>query len=211
MTLARAEHSLRRLQKALRNNRSIDYCHKLWSRVIRDRDHNHCVVCGNPGRVEAHHIVRKTFFPGLRFETGNGITLCAEKCHRFVHRGFNGRPDMSLPMDAEGAERIEVITELFGHLVLAERRHHLVADEYYNLSDRALSVFRKFQSISPELEIPGSRVEQAWRIWSQTPRSTLNALVQANGFELPPNHLESGPLAYESPDGDFLIFSFPTE
>jgi hypothetical protein len=114
-------------------------------------------------------------------------------------------------MDAEGAERIEVITELFGHLVLAERRHHLVADEYYNLSDRALSVFRKFQSISPELEIPGSRVEQAWRIWSQTPRSTLNALVQANGFELPPNHLESGPLAYESPDGDFLIFSFPTE
>jgi hypothetical protein len=82
MTLARAEHSLRRLQKALRNNRSVDYCHKLWSGVIRDRDDNHCVVCGNPGRVEAHHIVRKTFFPGLRFETGNDrqrdYALCRE-------------------------------------------------------------------------------------------------------------------------------------
>jgi hypothetical protein len=114
-------------------------------------------------------------------------------------------------MDAEGGERIELITDLFGHLVLAERRHHLVADEYYYLSDRALSVFREFQSISPELEIPGSRLEQAWRIWSQSPRSTLNALVQANGYALPPDHLETGPLAYKSPDGEFLIFSFPIE
>lgn len=130
MTLARAEHSLRRLQRALRNNRSVDYCHKLWSRVIRGRDDDSCVVCGSLDRVEAHHIVRKTFFPGLRFETGNGITLCA-KCHRTAHRGFNGRPDMSLPMDAQGGERIELITHLLGHLVSAERRHHLVADDYY--------------------------------------------------------------------------------
>jgi hypothetical protein len=210
MTLARAEISLRRLQRALRNNRSVDHCHKLWSRVIRGRDDDSCVVCGSPDGVEAHHIVRKTFFPGLRFETGNGITLCA-KCHRAAHRGFNGRPDLSLPMDAQGGERIELITALFGHLVSAARHHRLITDDYYHLSDRALSVFREFQGIPQGLEISGSRLEQAWRIWSQTPRATLNALVQANGYELPPDHLESGPLAYESPDGDFLIFSFPIE
>lgn len=43
-----------------------------------------------------------------QFQTGNGITLC-KKCHTEAHTGFNRRPDLSLPMNAQGGEKIETL------------------------------------------------------------------------------------------------------
>jgi hypothetical protein len=48
-------------------------------------------------------------------QTGNGITLCST-CHADAHRGFNGRADLGLPMDAQGGEKIELLVDLYGAL-----------------------------------------------------------------------------------------------
>lgn len=36
------------------------------------------------GKLEAHHICRQAIFPLLRFDVGNGQTLC-RACHRKLH------------------------------------------------------------------------------------------------------------------------------
>ena len=79
-----------------------------WSAVIQARDSYRCVLCGSVERTAAHHICRKSFLSEARFLTGNGITLC-QPCHREVHAGFNGKPDLSEPMDAQGGQKIETL------------------------------------------------------------------------------------------------------
>ena len=50
-----------------------------WAKAVKDRDNWVCriadVNCN--GRMEAHHILRWSEFPELRYEVNNGITLCA--------------------------------------------------------------------------------------------------------------------------------------
>ncbi len=50
------------------------------------RDNYTCVICGERGkRLNAHLIKPWITHPELRFDVGNGITLCT-KCHREDHR-----------------------------------------------------------------------------------------------------------------------------
>jgi hypothetical protein len=98
-------------------------------------------------------------------------------------------------MDAEGGEKIDLLTALFGSLIADAKQRHLLTDEYYYLSDDVLETFKAFQSIPRQLAFPGSRLEQAFLIWRQTPRCTLNALLQANGFSLPDDFIQYGSLA----------------
>src|SRR5690349_8596450 len=92
------EQGLSRLRRVVTTGRSLVTCLRLWSEFIRLRDGNRCVACHETKNLSAHHICRKSFFREARFLTGNGITLC-RTCHKEVHAGFNGKPDMSLPMD----------------------------------------------------------------------------------------------------------------
>lgn len=95
---------LEKLRAALAEGLSREFCLRRWSDFIRERDGHRCVDCHSRRRLSAHHICRKTLLETAQFETGNGITLC-NKCHRRVHEGFNGRPDLSLPVDAQKMER----------------------------------------------------------------------------------------------------------
>ncbi len=150
-----------------------------------------CVICHSQSNLTAHHIVRKSFLPEARFQTGNGITLC-NVCHKEPHKAFNKRPDIDLPMDAQGGENIELLMGFFSALMSDAKRRSLLNDQYYYLSDEVLIKFKAFQSISRDLPFPGTRLEQAYLIWRQTPRRTLGAFLQAMGFSLSDDFIQLG-------------------
>jgi hypothetical protein len=53
-----------------------------WRTQVFERDDFTCQECGQRGtRLHPHHIKPFAYFPDLRFEVGNGRTLCVE-CHR---------------------------------------------------------------------------------------------------------------------------------
>lgn len=193
------EKALLSLQKALGAGRSTRYCHALWSRFVRMRDKCRCVMCGSSERIAAHHIFRKSLLSYARFDTGNGISLCHD-CHSEAHVGFNGRPDLDKPMDAQGGEKLEIALDFLSALLDRAREEDILRDDFYFFSDAALRTLKLAQSIEENVVFPGLRLEQAWRIWRQTPRSVLKALFKANGFTLPDDFIQ--------PDnGSFIIFS----
>lgn len=193
MEIFEIDEALRRLDRAVSIGRSSAYCHRLWSNFIRLRDLQRCVACDSTRGISAHHILRKSFLYGARYEIGNGITLC-RSCHKEVHSDFNGRPDLGKPMDAEGGENIERMVELLGCLASDAQERGILCDKYYYLSDQYLRTCKRFQGISEGTEFPGTRLEQAYWIWRQTPREMLRALLSANGFELPEDFIQTGPI-----------------
>lgn len=168
-----------RLQKALMNGASSKRLLRLWSQFIRMRDNYSCVVCDQTDNVAAHHICRKTFLPRAQFETGNGISLCGS-CHRYVHQGFNGRPDLNLPMDSQGGEKIDTMSWLYGELEDNARKRGILSDEFYYLSDSTLLVFKRFQTYHEDTYFAGCRLEQANSIWRNSPLTLINAVLEAN-------------------------------
>lgn len=189
------DEALRRLDNAVLNGRSTNYCHRLWSQFIRLRDLHRCVACDSPDRISAHHILRKSFLIHARFEIGNGITLC-QSCHSATHRTFNGRPDLGLPMDAQGGENIEEMVTLLGYLASDAQERGILCDKYYFLSDQYLVTCKNFQGFESDMVFPGTRLEQAYWIWRQAPRQVLKAILSANGVELPPKFIQLGPLVW---------------
>jgi len=65
---------------------------KSWRRAVYYRDNFTCHRCGLNGTrkhpIEAHHIKAFAFYPDLRFEVTNGITLCKE-CHKYETSRLN--------------------------------------------------------------------------------------------------------------------------
>ena len=60
--------------------------YKAWRRDVFERDSYTCQYCGQiGGKLNAHHIKPYAYYPDLRTDLDNGITLCV-KCHRAVHR-----------------------------------------------------------------------------------------------------------------------------
>jgi hypothetical protein len=191
--------ALERFLTAIEGYRSLRYCLRLWSEFIRVRDGQRCVVCHDTSGLSAHHIIRKSLIPEMQLEFGNGITLC-RSCHREPHEAFNRRPDLTLPMDYEGGDNIDLAAALFYALGEDAKERGLLCDEYYYLSDSALRTFKRFQCIDPDLEFPGYCVEQAYLIWRQTSRAVLRLLLEANGATLPPDLIQTGPFTIISMD-----------
>lgn len=127
---------------------SPQWCLRLWSRFIKARDLYRCVCCDSNESIQAHHIIRKCLYPWAAFEMGNGISLC-RVCHRKVHEKFNGRPDLTLPLDAEQGDDQDEWAYLFGLLLedaisrnlvavwLAEQRERAASDMNSSLSSKA--------------------------------------------------------------------------
>jgi hypothetical protein len=79
----------------------------------------------------AHHIARKSLWKDLQFQTGNGISLC-RNCHHEPHSGFNRRPDLTRPIDAEGGEKLDLMTGMLLALVIDARDRGVLQDDYYH-------------------------------------------------------------------------------
>jgi hypothetical protein len=100
-------------------------------------------------------------------------------------------------MDAEGGEQIERMVELLGYLAADAQERGVLCDRYYFLSDCYLATCKRFQGIEESTQFPGTRLEQAYWIWRQTPRHVLRAILSANGVELPANFVQLGPLVWQ--------------
>lgn len=193
--------TLMALHDAIQHRRSRVSCLRRWSDFIRARDAHRCVDCHETKRLSAHHICRKSFLPAAQFQTGNGITLCRD-CHRDTHLGFNGRPDLSLPVDAQGGEKLDRMERLYSILVDDAVERGMMCDEYYYLSDDVLEAFRRMQGYGPETSFPGSRIEQAFLILAETEHDVRAAIAAANGFASPGTTMLPGGLMLTVEDVD---------
>ena len=189
------------LQAALADGLSRRRCLRRWSEFIRERDGHRCVDCHSRRNLSAHHISRKTFFTQAQFQTGNGITLC-NICHREVHQGFNGRPDMSLPVDAQGGEKLPLMERLYSILTDDAVERGLMRDEFYFLGDEVLGSFKQMQGFDSTTYFPGSRIEQAYLILAECEQSMRRSLIEANGMPAPDRPLLPGGLYLVLPEKD---------
>lgn len=57
------------------------YCMEIWSEIIRFRDKNKCVLCGNYKYVQAHHLISRKYAP-TRYDINCGVSVCSG-CHVF--------------------------------------------------------------------------------------------------------------------------------
>lgn len=209
------------LKNAVLNERSNTYCLKLWSKFIRERDGNCCVICNSKNRLSAHHVIRKSLWKNLRFQTGNGITLC-HSCHKDPHEGFNQRPDLNQVMDAQGGEKIDLFTGYLGALVIDSAARNIYQEHYYFFDDFALEAFKKIQGIPDTAKFDGRRIEQAYKIWNQTPRGILDAIMNSLGVSIAEDYVQNEIMTmhysdkYTKEDGspaDVMYFRYipPTE
>lgn len=59
--------------------------YKDWRKSVFERDGFTCQICGARGvRLNAHHKKEYAYFPEMRYEISNGITLCVP-CHIGIH------------------------------------------------------------------------------------------------------------------------------
>jgi 5-methylcytosine-specific restriction endonuclease McrA len=68
--------------------------YKTWAAIVHGYYNGHCAICGKENSkdapLNAHHIMPRQMFSGLRFDPQNGIALCP-KCHKMgkwsAHKG----------------------------------------------------------------------------------------------------------------------------
>lgn len=191
--LAKVTSKLSKVQTALAQNLPRNQCLRKWSEFIRERDGHRCVDCHSTRSIAAHHICRKSLLEEAQFQTGNGITLCS-RCHKAVHHGFNGRPDLSLPVDAQGGEKLATMERLYSILTDDAVERGLLVEAFYFLSDSVLSTFKRMQGYGPQTYFPGSRIEQAFLILAEGEFATRRALLRENGIPPPDRPLLPGGL-----------------
>lgn len=80
---------------SLINDRRDSTEYKEWRQKVYTRDNFRCVKCGSKLKLNAHHIKSWKYYPELRYELSNGITLC-EKCHVQLHQkyGFDTKEEV---------------------------------------------------------------------------------------------------------------------
>lgn len=69
-----------------------------WREQVLKRDNEQCIYCGKKDdKMNAHHILAWQFYPNLRFNVSNGVTVCQE-CHKKIHNifGYNSKEKMLL-------------------------------------------------------------------------------------------------------------------
>lgn len=101
-----------------------------------------------------------------------------------MHRGFNARPDLTLPADAQGGEKLASMERLYSILTDDAVERDLMREEFYFLSDQLLASFKRMQGYDPTTYFPGSRVEQAYLILAEGELGARRAMAEANGVPM---------------------------
>jgi 5-methylcytosine-specific restriction endonuclease McrA len=61
---------------------------KVWGRIVLRKNNGRCLVCGKEAQ-HPHHFIFKSHSLKLKFDTKNGIPLCAS-CHYLIHSRQDG-------------------------------------------------------------------------------------------------------------------------
>lgn len=78
LTGEKARRWIKDRSKLVKRQERNDVAYKDWRRQVWLRDSFKCKIA-NPnceGRIEAHHILSWRYYPELRYQVNNGITLC---------------------------------------------------------------------------------------------------------------------------------------
>lgn len=106
-----APHVRRRRPKTKRTNRR-KYADTLWSRYIKVRAQGKCQGCGSSQMaLEAAHIIPRRVLP-TRYDTRNGIALCAATCHRDFDNPASALSRITLIQDWIGEQAYEELLAL---------------------------------------------------------------------------------------------------
>jgi hypothetical protein len=82
-------------------------------------------------------------------------------------------------MDAEGGEKIDAMERLYAILAQDAKERGILRDDFYYLSDDVLARFKLFQGFDYDAPFPGTRLQQAFLIWSAPPQHMLRAEITA--------------------------------
>lgn len=98
-----------------------------------------------------------------------------------MHCGFNARPNLMMPVDAQGGEKLALMERLYSILTDDAVERHLTYERFYYLSDQLLNSFKRMQGFDPVTQFPGGRVEQAYLILAECEVGTRRAMAEASG------------------------------
>jgi hypothetical protein len=71
-----------------KRSKIIKDCDKLWSKVVRQRDGNECVIEGcHADSCHAHHVFSRKNI-SVRFDISNGISLCFKHHFHWAHTNY---------------------------------------------------------------------------------------------------------------------------
>lgn len=98
-------------------------------------------------QIVCPHITffRKVLAPPAQFGLGNGITLCRD-CHKIRHASFNRQLNLSLPVDAEGGEKLESMMRLYYISYQGSVERGLDCEPFYSISDIGTLTFKNVGS-----------------------------------------------------------------
>jgi hypothetical protein len=119
-----------------------------------------------------------------------------------MHEGFNGRADLSLPVDAQNGEKLHRMERLYSILTDDAVERGLMQEEFYYLSDELLACFKRMQGYDSETYFPGARIERAYLILAEGELNMRRALVEADGCPMTDKPLLPGGLYLVLPEKD---------
>lgn len=74
-------------RKPSRPKQNGDWRYSNWRTKVFTRDNFTCQKCGKKGgQLHAHHIKKWSTHANLRYVVSNGLTLCADPCHKQEHK-----------------------------------------------------------------------------------------------------------------------------
>lgn len=179
--LAGIEDALFKLERAIARGRSSKWCLTLWRRFILARDGHKCIACGSESGLQAHHIFRRAVLPQIRYQTGNGMTLCG-RCHKVPHEKWNGRPLVGEPLNWREGDDLDVIVDAYFALEMDAQQRGILRDEFYFISEDVLAGFRALQGFPRDRSSSGVGIlpiREARLTWQGAPVSGYEQVGKA--------------------------------
>lgn len=91
-----------------------------WSKAVKERANNKCVICGDNTRLESHHIMPRSKYPEYSLDIENGLCLC-HRCHLYYHNGkYNSIGDQWQGMYPVDQSMYEIVKDYRDRLVFLE-------------------------------------------------------------------------------------------
>jgi hypothetical protein len=118
-----------------------------------------------------------------------------------MHEGFNGRPDLGLPVDAQNGEKLHKMERLYSILTDDAVERGLMHEEFYFLSDEVLTCFKRMQGYDGT-NFPGARIEQAYLILAECAHGVRRSMLEANDAPMPDRPLLPGGMYLVFPEQD---------